>query len=220
MKPEERKRSEVVAAAYDRGAATYAQSWSVPHPWMEEARREFGARLSAGMTLLDVGCGPGHDSNYWAGKGLTTLGIDVSGEALGVARRLYPSLEFHRVDVLDLGRLGRRFDAIWMSYCFLHIARAAAADVLDSIAASLASGGAFFLFTPIADSTQETLRPIAGLKDEAGREIEVPYTVWSIADLTALLGARFVVEWSQVSTPLPGRPSVWGAIMRGRSETH
>jgi SAM-dependent methyltransferase len=203
-----------VAAAYDRGAPTYAQSWSAPHPWMAESREKFGGLVSAGMILLDVGCGPGHDSAYWTGKGLRTLGIDVSPKTIDVARRLYPNLEFQVADVLKLKKLDRKFDAVWMSYSLLHIARESTADVIRSIHAALQNHAIFFVETSVMDSTQVSIRPIAGLKDEDGREIEVPCTAWSVDDLLALLSGSFVVEWSKTYAPLPGRPKVWSAILR------
>ena len=214
MKPTKKNQSKIVAAAYDRGAPTYAQSWAGPHPWMAESREQFGNRVSAGMTLLDVGCGPGHDSAYWTKKGLRTLGIDVSPKTIGVARGLYPMLEFQVLDVLHLKKSGRKFDAVWMAYSLLHIARDSATDVIKSVSFSLRDGGIFFVETTVMDSTQEGVRPIAGLKDEAGQEIEVPYTAWSIDDLTTLLGSCFSVEWSKVYVPLPGRPKIWSAVLR------
>lgn len=214
MKHPQKDQSRIVAAAYDRGAPTYAQSWSAPHPWMDESREKFGDLVSAGMTLLDVGCGPGHDSAFWTEKGLRTLGIDVSRKTIGIAHRLYPALEFQVMDVLQLGKLDRKFDAVWMAYSLLHIAKDSARDVLRAVRSCLRTGGIFFVETSIMDSTQEGFRPIAGLNDESGREIEVPYTAWSVGDLLALLKPLFAVEWSKVYAPLPGRPKIWSAILR------
>lgn len=215
MQPK-RGQSTTVASAYDSGSAAYLQAWRQPHPWMEEARRQFASRVSPGMTLLDVGCGPGHDSRFWADKGLKTLGIDVSPKTIAGARALYKGLSFEVLDVLDLPTLGRTFDAVWMAYSLLHIAAADAPKALAVIAGALKPGGPLFIETPTAEKSAETVRPIAGLKDEAGREIEVPYTLWSESDLLKMLAGDFKLEWGQTASPLPGRPNSWSGILRRR----
>jgi 2-polyprenyl-3-methyl-5-hydroxy-6-metoxy-1,4-benzoquinol methylase len=206
--------SGTVASAYDRGSAGYAQSWTTPHPWMEECRYRFAGLVSPGKTLIDIGCGPGHDSAYWAAKGLRTLGIDISAKTIEGARRLYPALEFEVMDALELEKFYRYFDVAWMAYSLLHISRETAPAVIAAVHSRLHKNGLFFIETPILESTQESLRPIAGLKDENGREIEVPYTAWSIDDLTALLKASFTIEWTKTYAPLPARPKSWSAILR------
>lgn len=168
------------------------------------------------MTLLDVGCGPGHDSAYWTGKGLTTLGIDISSKTIDLARGLYPALEFQVMDALELSGLHRTLDAVWMAYSLLHIAKSSALEIFRAIRSVLDPGGLLFIETSIADHTEEAIRPIAGLKDASGQDINVPYTAWSIADLTAVLQTSFTAEWSKTYCPLAGRPDVWSAILRAR----
>lgn len=208
------KQSDKVAGAYDQGASTYVENWSGVHPWMSDARNEFERRISAGMTLLDIGCGPGHDSWYWSEKGMKTLGIDISSRTIAVAQRLYPKLAFRIFDVLELEKIGAKFDAIWMAYSLLHIAKADAPSTVQAVRYCLKPNGLFFVETSISESTSESIRPIAGLKDGNGQEIEVPYTAWSEKDLGAMLDPDFKLEWSKVYSVLPGRPKVWSGIMR------
>lgn len=53
--------------------------------------------LTSAGSLLEVGCGNGRDSAYFAQKGHSILGIDTSQEAIDLCRRLH-------------GRLGARFE--------------------------------------------------------------------------------------------------------------
>lgn len=205
-----------VADGYDRGAASYAEAWKQPHPWMAESREQFGKRVRSGMSLLDVGCGPGHDSAYWTGKGLTTLGIDISSKMIDLARGLYAALEFQVIDVIELSELHRTFDAVWMAYSLLHITKNSALDLVRAIRCVLEPEGLLFVETSITNQTEEAIRPIAGLKEATGQDINVPYTTWSIADLTAVLQTSFTVEWSKTYCPLPGRPDTWSAILRAK----
>src|SRR5215469_2761534 len=50
--------------------------------------REIADRLSAGSRVLDLGCGEGRDSVYFAARGFEVTGLDVSPEAVAKGRRL------------------------------------------------------------------------------------------------------------------------------------
>jgi tellurite methyltransferase len=50
--------------------------------------REIADRLSPGARVLDLGCGEGRDSVYFASRGFDVTGLDVSADALVKGRRL------------------------------------------------------------------------------------------------------------------------------------
>jgi tellurite methyltransferase len=50
--------------------------------------REIADRLSPGARVLDLGCGEGRDSVYFASRGFEVTGLDVSADALVKGRRL------------------------------------------------------------------------------------------------------------------------------------
>jgi SAM-dependent methyltransferase len=64
--------------------------------------------LEAGMTVLDVGCGPGRHAIALAKRGIGVVGVDISERfveiALEVSDRegVSPLVEFHRADARDL----------------------------------------------------------------------------------------------------------------------
>jgi 2-polyprenyl-3-methyl-5-hydroxy-6-metoxy-1,4-benzoquinol methylase len=119
MEPKEHV--EAVRKGYDLGAHVYASSWTEPHPWLEEERKRFLSEVKANGTLLDVGCGPGRDSDYWKSQGLDVLGIDNSPKMIELARMTYPEINFKVLPIFDVESLGRNFDYIWASYVLLHI---------------------------------------------------------------------------------------------------
>jgi SAM-dependent methyltransferase len=183
---------------------------------MEASRLRFGALLAPGMTLLDLGCGPGRDSAYWTAQGLKTVGVDLSPRMIELARAAYPALDFRVHDALELPSLELTFDAAWMAYMLLHLPAAAAPRALEGLAGRLKEGAPLFIETAVGEASSESLRPVAGLADAAGRAIEVPYTIWAEPELRALLARFFTLEWSALSDPLPGRPRIFGAILRRR----
>ncbi|MFC5908165.1 class I SAM-dependent DNA methyltransferase [Streptacidiphilus monticola] len=51
-------------------------------------------RGDGGGPVAEVGCGPGHVTEYLAGLGLDVSGVDLSPGMVAVARRRYPALRF------------------------------------------------------------------------------------------------------------------------------
>lgn len=97
------------------GPAVAAAS-SLPHgsgaasPWV----RRFGTHLAAGATVLDLACGAGRHTRWFAARGARVTAIDRDAEALAPLR----ALAGVEVQVADLEGApwplpeGRRFDAV------------------------------------------------------------------------------------------------------------
>jgi len=62
------------------------------------------AEIQPGQKVLDLGCGVGHISYYFAKSGADVLGIDVSESALKLANKFYKlqNLNFMLQDCLDI----------------------------------------------------------------------------------------------------------------------
>lgn len=61
-------------------------------------------------SLLDMGCGGGHNDHYLQ-EFFSVVGVDTSAEMLSLARRLNPKLEYHIGDMRSF-QLERTFDAV------------------------------------------------------------------------------------------------------------
>ena len=97
-------------------------AYSVRDPWnmdspLEQARfeatnrlieREFG-RVGS---LLEIGCGEGHQSEHLARLTDRLYGLDVSAKAVERARTRLPQAEFAAADIHQLPWDGRRFDLV------------------------------------------------------------------------------------------------------------
>jgi 2-polyprenyl-3-methyl-5-hydroxy-6-metoxy-1,4-benzoquinol methylase len=64
--------------------------------------------LNPAVRILEVGCGRGFYSGWFAAHGCTVVGIDTDPTALALARRAYPTCRFEEADLVDglLGRIG------------------------------------------------------------------------------------------------------------------
>lgn len=96
-------------------------------------------------TVVDVGCGPGHVTNYLVGLGLDARGIDASPAFVDIARNAYPELRF------DLGDMGS-FDAadnsaagLLCKHSTIHLSPGELGAVFEELARVLLPGGHLLL---------------------------------------------------------------------------
>jgi ubiquinone/menaquinone biosynthesis C-methylase UbiE len=80
------------------------------------------ANVSSGMSVLDVGCGPGYVSAAAADRGATPIGIDFSREMIAIAMKLFPRIEFREGDALNLPFADASLDRVAANFSLLHIA--------------------------------------------------------------------------------------------------
>lgn len=135
----------------------YERYWADPNaappgndPTTPERRRRLKAALSplpAGSAVLDLGCGTGEFTQYLAELGYDAVGIDLSENAIAVARQRYPQRTFlcgmpedHEAELIG------RFAAVWTTEVIEHIM-----DVYGFLRAAhraLRPGGLLVLTTP------------------------------------------------------------------------
>ena len=125
--------------AYSRGWAP----WDVGHP-----QPAFVALADAGeiaSPVLDSGCGTGEHALLFASRGMTAVGVDISGTAIARANEKAAEraleCEFVVGDVLALDRLGRRFRTIVDSGVFHVFDDANRERYVKSLAGAIEDGG-------------------------------------------------------------------------------
>ncbi|MEM3364754.1 MAG: class I SAM-dependent methyltransferase [Candidatus Micrarchaeia archaeon] len=115
--PDEKKVKETIKA-YD-GYADYYISRHAKWDEVEKYKRYFISRLPAGGSILDAGCGPGRDLNYFISKGYNAIGIDLCSSFIKyVKRNRLPAV---RMDMRTLKFPDNYFDGIWCCASFFHI---------------------------------------------------------------------------------------------------
>lgn len=98
--------------------------------------------LSAGASILDLGCGPGIPfDEYLTENGLKLTGIDICRKHIDLARTNVPDAEFIRDDISGLKFEDQSFDAIISLYTIFHIPREEHKDLLLNIHRMLKDGG-------------------------------------------------------------------------------
>jgi ubiquinone/menaquinone biosynthesis C-methylase UbiE len=94
--------------------------------WSSSTRQFIGPLLDAanvgeGMSVLDVGCGPGYVSAAVRERGAKPLGLDFSSEMVGIARRISSEIEFREGDAQNLPFPDEAFDRVLANFALLHL---------------------------------------------------------------------------------------------------
>jgi SAM-dependent methyltransferase len=110
-----------VAAQWDRNAEVWAEAvrnrWDIfREHWNNPAFLEFAGDLS-GKTVLDAGCGEGHNTRIFARRGARMTGVDLSARMLEFARaeelREPLGIRYQRASYTDLASFSTdSFDAV------------------------------------------------------------------------------------------------------------
>lgn len=130
--------------------------------------------------VLDAGCGPGVDTEWFAAAGLEALGLDITGPFLREARTAVPSAQFVQGDMRHLPVRDGSMEGIWSSAAFLHLPRSAAASTLAEFARVIRPGGVLLLSV----MARET-RGVGAVTLEDGRQ----FTFWGEESLRDRLTA-------------------------------
>jgi ubiquinone/menaquinone biosynthesis C-methylase UbiE len=80
------------------------------------------ADVSAGTSVLDMGCGPGYVSAAAAERGAIATGLDFSAEMIGIATKMFPHIEFREGDAQNLPFADSSFDRVLANFALLHLA--------------------------------------------------------------------------------------------------
>ncbi len=106
---------------WERVANKYDSVWS-------SSTRQFilplldTAEVSAGMSVLDVGCGPGYVSAAAARRGAVPSGLDFSAEMVAIAKKVLPQIEFREGDAQHLPFADASYDRVVANFALLHLA--------------------------------------------------------------------------------------------------
>ena len=127
-------------AAYDTGAATYADDWHAqpaPVDLHDIVRRYFRAGPTA-----DIGSGSGRDAAWLAANGFPVIGYDPSAGLVAQARAKYPTLKFETAALPGLhGIADGTFDNVLCETVIMHLDRDEIAPSVRRLIAILKPGG-------------------------------------------------------------------------------
>ena len=107
---------------WERVADKYDSVWSsltrqfIPHLIS-------AAKVSPGMSVLDVACGPGYVSAAMKELGAVPTGIDFSEKMITIAKTMAPDISFLQGDAQDLPFGDATFDRVLVNFGLLHVSQ-------------------------------------------------------------------------------------------------
>jgi len=125
---------------YDLTAEKTADQW-YKEEMLKPTILDFVSLLPARARILDLGCGPGHESMRIAQTGADVVGVDFSEECIRIARARCPQCSFEVMDFRDLDDRYGRFDGVFASGSLPHLAPEEFGAVLKKIGSILTGPG-------------------------------------------------------------------------------
>lgn len=95
--------------------------WHLSVPSAELIEAEADGWLGEAGAAVDIGCGLGTETAHLAARGWKAVGVDLSGAAVGRARRAHASVPFVQADVLALPFQAGVFDLALDRGCFHYL---------------------------------------------------------------------------------------------------
>jgi SAM-dependent methyltransferase len=148
-------------ATYDRHAEQYSDRHADRSVIAEQVERFCAAVESAssgpdgeGRRVLDVGCGPGWETETFARQGFDAVGVDLS-QAFLVRARDRAAGRFLCGDMRELPVASDAVDGVWAMASLLHLPRSAAADALAEFARVARPEATLFLAVKRGTGTTE-----------------------------------------------------------------
>lgn len=119
---------------------------------------KFEKCIPAGCRVLDLGCGSGRDSRYFAGKGYDVTAVDPSVSMCEQTRK-YAGVPVYRKRAEEL-TFENEFDAVWACASLLHVAGSEQTTAMRAVCSAMRTGGVLYASWKYGDRSRT---------DESGR---------------------------------------------------
>lgn len=104
----------------------------------------FLSRFPSHPTVLDAGCGPGHQARYFDSRGATAVGLDYSSAMLREGRNNDPGLRLVQGDMTALPFPAATFDGVWARASLIHMSPETHGESLREFHGILKPGGILY----------------------------------------------------------------------------
>lgn len=148
-----------------------------------------GALLHPGAVVVDLGCGPGWETEALQRRGFQAIGLDVTSEFVALAARGHPATGYVVGEFGALPFGDRVLDGAWACSSLVHVPWSGIDQALAEIARVLRPGGVFF--ASMQAGSTEGLNASRTFPDALFHYAYYEPEEWH----ARLTGAGFVVDW-------------------------
>lgn len=138
-----RKNFKTVVKTYNKIAKTYSKITF--NKINQYHLNKFISMLPKKAKVLDAGCGPGRDVQYFKDYGLDVTGIDASGEMIKEAKKNVKGAKFKKMDMAKTKFKDKTFDGIWASGSIIHEEKCDVQKILEELKRILKDKGVLYI---------------------------------------------------------------------------
>jgi len=152
---------------------------------LEKAIGRLSARCRHALTIVEAGCGAGHNSYGVAKKGNFVLALDLSAEALATHCALYPasSVSLVLADIYHMPLPDDSVDLLFNAGVLEHFTDSQKQAILREFARVLRPNGILFITVPGCCSFWRAWRSISRRLDFGYEEYHTPRSIAKIVEL-------------------------------------
>ena len=173
---------------------------------------EYFAKTIPGKRVIDIGCGPGHDSYKFAELGFEVVGVDYSTEMIKTAKKFKTIANPPEFSVLDMRKIGDNFamdsfDGAWISASLLHIPEVDVPKVLTGLKKIVKNGGRIYIGIKGGEQGASIIK-----ENKYDMDLRREFIFWDKKNFSNLLKKfRFkIVEFKETSDGITGdKPTSW-----------
>lgn len=171
----------------DQASAYYQQTYAVS---LDDIYSQFIDNLTSDsvQTILDVGCGSGRDSVYFASLGFTVTAVDGSAKLLNLAKEdCECDIDWLQLSFNDIAKQNwvNYFTGIWACASLLHVPFNELPNILNTLVTALKKDGVIYLSFKYGDSERlDGDRFFCDINDSRIEQL-----------LTKVLGVTLVKSW-------------------------
>ena len=193
--------TESLQESYDRVASEYTEKIANEldgKPFDRALLDRFADEVRGKGPVCDVGCGPGHITNYLHERGIDEVfGLDLSPGMIKEARRRYPGLSFVTGDLRSLDLVRGGMAGIVAFYSIIHLRPEEVRPALQGLRRVLQANGSLLLAVHLGDS-------VVHLDSWFGEDVSLDFTFFQADTLRQdLLESEFDIQEITERAPYP-----------------
>lgn len=133
-----------------------------------------------GKKVLDLGCGPGRDMEYFLEEGIDAIGVDYSEEMLKLAEKIVSKDKLKHADFKNLKFKENSFDGLWCVASFSDVPKAEGEETLRKWLKILKKEG--IIFISVKEGSKEEV-----VQKEKYQNVPRFYAYYTVVELEELL---------------------------------
>jgi 2-polyprenyl-3-methyl-5-hydroxy-6-metoxy-1,4-benzoquinol methylase len=129
-----------IADFYNRQAEECAKEW-YPNNSILPNLKDFLSLLPKAPSVLDLGCGTGHESKRLHSLGASVTGIDISKDSIRIASAKNPNLSFFVGDFSKIDQTIGSYDGVLAAASLIHVPSDKMKNIIKKIGSILKKNG-------------------------------------------------------------------------------